>query len=238
MDAFIILAVLIVITLVGANKSFKASGGLLGQKSNTSTTTSPTNTTNNTGKNTGTTNTTISSSPTSSYTSSIYINNGNASYAYQPYEEYITLGNRGKESIDITGWQIKNGKSSRAYDTGGTIRYLPSDTATIPRGAQFISPTGNNVLQNIVLKPGETAIITTGTATPQSPYRIVSFKENICTGYIENLPDYAFTPALSRNCPRPQNEPGLENLDTTCHLFHHNRSCCYGVYRHVVVSPR
>src|SRR3989344_5232750 len=35
---------------------------------------------------------------------SISINLGNARYSYQPYEEYISISNRGKESQTISGW--------------------------------------------------------------------------------------------------------------------------------------
>ncbi|MEX2013408.1 MAG: hypothetical protein WD897_00635 [Parcubacteria group bacterium] len=152
---------------------------------------------------------------------------GNASYAYQPYEEYITIDNRGRESVDITNWRLKNGKDKRAYNLGGDLQYFPADTATINRAAPFVSPTGFNKFQNVILKPGENAIITTGSIGSRLPYKIVSFKENICSGFLEDLPEYEFTPQLERNCPRPKNEPGMSALDTECRRFIENMSSCH-----------
>src|SRR3989338_8014278 len=131
----------------------------------------------------------------------ISIGTGNAAYTYQSYEEYITIYNRGREPVDITNWQLKNGKDKRAYDLGGDLRYFPADTAKIGQSVLFVSPAGHNVFQNVVLQPGESAIITTGSVGSQLPYKIVSFKENICSGYLEDLPEYTFTPPLARNCP-------------------------------------
>ncbi|MEK7461813.1 MAG: lamin tail domain-containing protein [Patescibacteria group bacterium] len=163
----------------------------------------------------------------SSYAKSISLNTGNARSAYQPYEEYISIYNKSREPISITNWQLKNSKSKRAYDFGGTLRYFPSDIAIIGQAALFISPNSLNTLQNIVLKPGETAVITTGSVGSQSPYKIVSFKENICSGYLEDLPEYTFTPSLTRNCPRPANESGVNNLDTECRKFIERLASCY-----------
>ena len=166
-------------------------------------------------------------SPSSSYTKDISISTGNAAYAYQSYEEYVTIYNRGRDPVDITGWQLKNAKDKRAYSLGGDLRYFPSDIAFVPQAILFISPLGNNLLQNVVLKSGETAIITTGSITVQSPYKIISFKENICSGYLENLPEYSFTPPLSRSCPRPADEIGVEGLDTECRNFVKRMSSCH-----------
>lgn len=165
--------------------------------------------------------------PSSPQASSIGLGTGNASYTYQPYDEYINVYNKGREPVDITGWQLKNGKSERAYDMGGTLKQFPADFATIGQAALFISPQGFNILQDVVLKPGETAIITTGQVGSQLPYKIVSFKENICSGYLEDLLEYKFTPHLTRNCPRPANEPGIAYLDTECRKFVERMGACH-----------
>lgn len=164
--------------------------------------------------------------PKSSRVPQVSLGPGNAAYAYQPYEEYVTLYNRSTEPVDITGWQLKNGKGKRAYDFGGTLRYFPADIAVIPRAARFISPRGSNVFQNVVLQPGETAIITTGLVGSQTPFKIVSFKENSCSGFLEDLPEYNFTPSLARDCPRPADEPGVSNLDTECRGFIERMASC------------
>ena len=161
------------------------------------------------------------------YSSQIRLDSGNASYTYQPFQEYISIYNGGDQPVDITGWQLKNGKSRRGYDIGGTLKYFPSDVAFIPKVALFVSPWGYNVLYDVVLKPDETAIIVTGSMAQQTPYRIVSFKENICSGFLENLSDYEFTPSLSTECPVPSEEPGVSFLDSECRAFIENLSSCY-----------
>jgi len=166
------------------------------------------------------------SAPDSSYARSISLSNGNASSAYQSYEEYVTINNRGKDHINITGWYLKNGKDSRAYNLGGDLSYFSSDIATIGKAALFVSPIGQNILQDVILQPGEKAIIITGTVGAQAPYKIASFKENICSGYLESLPEYKFTPALKRNCPRPADEEGVSSLDNECRKFIERMSSC------------
>lgn len=165
-------------------------------------------------------------SPNSPYAKSIYLTAGNASYVYQSYEEYITIDNSSSDPVNITGWKLKNGKGERAYNLGGDLRYFPSDIVEIGQGTAFVSPIGTNIFQNIVLKPYETAYVTTGSVGSQSPYKIVSFKENICSGYLEDLPEYNFTPPLGRNCPRPSDETGIANLDTECRKFIERMPSC------------
>ena len=165
-------------------------------------------------------------STNSSYARDISLGTGNAAYVQQPYEEYVTIDNRGREPIDIANWQLKNGKDKRAYDLGGDLRYFPADTAKIGQAVPFVSPSGLNQFQNVVLKPSETAIITTGKVGSQLPYNIVSFKENVCSGYLGELPEYTFTPPLTRNCPRPENEPGVSALDTECRRFIEGMPSC------------
>lgn len=207
MEGVIILAILIVIVIIMPK-------GPQSSKTNNP----QSNRTNSSGENVVT-----SKSPEAQ---NISLSTGNASYAYQSYEEYITLYNRGRNSVDITGWQLKNGKDKRAYSLGGELKYFPRDTASIPRATLFVSPAGNNLLQNVVLESGETAIITTGLITSQLPYKIISFKENICSGYLEDMPEYEFTPSLSRNCPRPADEIGVKELDTECRNFINRMSSC------------
>lgn len=156
----------------------------------------------------------------------VSIGTGNASYSYQSYEEYITLDNSGRSPINITGWQLKNGKDQRPYYTGGALQRFSADVAIIPQAALVLSPSGNSFNQDVILGSNERAVITTGSFGNRSPYKVTSFKENICTGYLEELPDYAFTPPLSRNCPDPENEPGIENLDRDCRkIVESLRSC-------------
>jgi len=129
--------------------------------------------------------------------SPISLDSGNAPYTYQPYEEYVSLSNWSNKTVDVTGWQLRNVKGH---------------TATLP---------------SLVLGPNERAVITTGRASVQSPYQIPNiFKENICTGYLEALPGYAFTPALQYSCPSPSKEPGIESLDRECRDFVNRINTC------------
>jgi hypothetical protein len=141
----------------------------------------------------------------------VKLGGGNASYAYQPYEEYITIENYGNSAVDLTGWQLKNGKDERSYSFGGSLQRFSADVAVLP---------------TLVLGAGERAIVITGRVGVQTPYKITNFKENICTGYIEGHPDYAFTPPLTQVCPSPRNEPGIESLDRQCRRFVESLSSC------------
>ncbi len=158
--------------------------------------------------------------------SDVSLGTGNASYVYQPYEEYITIENYGREAVNITGWQLKNGKDERSYNYGGEPQRFSADYATIPQAVPHISPMGVEFPQDVVLKDGERAIVTTGSVGVRTPYTITSFKENICSGYIEALPDYAFTPPLNQSCPSPRLEPGVANLDSECRAFINTLSSC------------
>jgi hypothetical protein len=157
---------------------------------------------------------------------SIHIGSGNAAYSYQSYEEYITIDNNGRSPVNITGWQLKNGKDQRPYLVGSSLQRFSADIALIPQATSLLMPYGNSVLQDVVLERNERAIVTTGSVGSRSPYSITSFKENSCTGYIEDLPDYSFNPPLNRNCPRPFDEPGIENLDIECRKAIQNISPC------------
>ncbi len=156
----------------------------------------------------------------------ISIDEGNASYAYQPHQEYITLYNEGEGPINITGWKLRNGKDKRSYEVYGKLQRFSADIALIPQGSLILMPSGESAKKDIVLAPGEKAVITTGKPGASSPYAITSFKENTCTGYLENLEDYAFRPALQNNCPRPREEPGLLNMDAKCRKFVEKLSSC------------
>lgn len=152
----------------------------------------------------------------SAQSASISLGTGNAAYSYQPYEEYITIENYGNVAVNITNWQLRNGKDKRPYYQGGMLQRFSADIALIPQAARMLSPIGQNILGDVILERGENAVVTTGSVGVPSPYRIVSFKENSCTGYLERLPDYSFTPPLTQNCPRPDREPGIEGLPAEC----------------------
>ena len=51
-------------------------------------------------------------------------------------------------------------------------------------------------------------------------------KEKIWGGFLEDLPEYTFTPPLARNCPGPRDEPGVSALDTECRKFIERMTPC------------
>ena len=98
-------------------------------------------------------------------------------------EEYIILRNGGaffgssvKGSVAITGWTVEN----RIGD-----KHIIPKALDIPLIDADPTP--------VALAPGGEAIIVTGTHPMRS-----SFRENACTGYLNEL--YTFTPALSNSC--------------------------------------
>ncbi len=156
----------------------------------------------------------------SAYTSSIYLGQGNASYSTEPSEEYVTIENHGSSPINLTGWKLKNNTANRTYYSGNQAVHYGSTEVTIPQAAGYIAPPGSfGLLQNVVLQPGESAVVNTGITGVQSPYKITNFKENECSGCIEALPQYDFTPPLSSMCVSPSREPGIDGLDSACKTF-------------------
>lgn len=148
------------------------------------------------------------------YSKSISLSTGNATYENEPGDEYLVIENRGNSLINITGWKFTNNKGERT-------RY-PSDTATIPQGIGYISPSGFHAPQNIILRPGDQAIITTGGPGQRAPYAITSFKENKCSGLIAEIRGYQFTPPLARS-------PHSGKLDyPTCIARHKDDADFYG----------
>ncbi|MBX4195824.1 hypothetical protein KW796_02630 [Candidatus Parcubacteria bacterium] len=155
----------------------------------------------------------------------ISISTGNAAYTIQPMEEYIIIRNNGNQGVNLTGWRLENAKSQRAYAVGDSAVHYASDTAIIPQGARIISPSGANIMGNIVLKPGEEAIVVSGSPENQSPYRMVSFKETECTGYLGET--FRFPLGLMQSCVRPSNEPGIQGVDLQCRNYIDSIATCH-----------
>ena len=99
------------------------------------------------------------------------------------------------EQINITGWQIK-GKLS---------------TFTIPQGVEKYV-TGNQSLQNIILKYGNKIYISSET----SPFGNVksSFRTNKCMGYLDN--SYDFTIKIDEDCPELEENKIPRYLSDSC----------------------
>jgi hypothetical protein len=179
-------------------------------------------------------NTSVSSSgtplptKTSPYENQIHLESGSAANATEPYQEYVTLVNNGNTSIDVTGWQLSNARGSRTYSVGESQQTFASEVVTIPQGTALISSTPATP-QDIILKPGESVDVVTGSAGTSYPYKINSFKENECTGYLtqQSADDYSFSPSLQQSCIAPRNEPGANNLDLSCQNYIEDMQSCH-----------
>ena len=81
----------------------------------------------------------------------------------------------------------------------------------------------------INLLPGGSATITTGRppSTSQWPAN-VNFQTNACIGYLaEEVRDFRMSPTLPRQCPRPDEESGVNNLSDDCYDFVRRYSACH-----------
>ncbi len=173
-----------------------------------------------------------SESGVSKWKGMVKIGTGNGSWEDRINQEYITLeaDTRNKEPIDITGWSLTNGKDRKSFLITGNDKEVIGvpDKVTIPKGTLTFIPNGTNPQKDIVLESGDRAIITTGKVANGIPFEIkTSFKENICSGYIENLDNYDFTPSINTNCPSPQSEEGVASLDDDCYKFVRQTNSCH-----------
>ncbi|MFA5987691.1 MAG: hypothetical protein WC797_03525 [Candidatus Paceibacterota bacterium] len=120
--------------------------------------------------------------------------------------EYITIQapSTNGSPIDITGWELSSKTAS----------------AKIPRVYETYRLAGNNYLKDVVLNPGDEAIIVSG----KSPLDNNSFRVNKCSGYLEQNKD--FYPSLPIECPRAINEVDPDIVDDACIDFVDSISQC------------
>lgn len=113
--------------------------------------------------------------------------------ATDPKKEYLTLqvSARAQKAITITGWQLVSAR--------GVSMRIPSGTEVARSGSV-------NQTAPIALAPGSKAIVTSG----RSPVG-VSFRENLCTGYLGEF--QTFLPALPKACPSASEELARADLD-------------------------
>jgi len=130
----------------------------------------------------------VTFSPPSPYRNLVSMNNyvSNASSS-NPGIEYVQLSVAQNAGIPIviSGWNLVSEATGKA--------------ALIPRGTKVPTSGIVNPLENIVLTPGERAVIVSG----RSPIG-TSFRENKCTGYLSTFQQ--FSPTLPQNCPAPRDE--------------------------------
>ena len=104
-----------------------------------------------------------------------------------PNDEYLRIyvSQNAGVPVDLSGWRLL----SEATGNGDVI---PKGTET-PRSGIV------NAVQDIVLQPGDSAIVISG----RSPIG-ASFRENKCIGYFAQFQH--FSPSLPQNCPSPKSE--------------------------------
>ena len=148
--------------------------------------------------------------PASPYANTVTLRQGDV-YTEDPDREYLILeANRNNTAgIPLSRWYLTS--------------YVTDESAHLPRGDRILEKWRSPVSDDIVLLPGETAYLITG----DSPID-VSFRENICTGYLANEGD--FFPGLYRQCPRPSDElsrfGNIELDNDTCYDFIERLGTC------------
>ncbi|MGD0328692.1 MAG: hypothetical protein ABSB00_03235 [Minisyncoccia bacterium] len=113
-----------------------------------------------------------------------YVSGAGSSNLENEYIELSVAQNAGVP-VDLSGWTLSSDATGNA--------------AIIPKGTEIPTSGIVNAAQDIVLTPGERAIIISG----QSPIG-ASFRENKCIGYFGNF--QTFSPPLPQNCPEPSDE--------------------------------
>ncbi|MCX6786245.1 MAG: hypothetical protein NTU85_00225 [Candidatus Kaiserbacteria bacterium] len=104
-----------------------------------------------------------------------------------PSSEYVemSIAQNASAPVNITGWILE---SEATYNA-----------EIIPKGTEVPASGVVNAAEDIVLQPGERAIIISG----ESPVG-ASFRENKCIGYFSTF--QKFSPSLPQNCPSASNE--------------------------------
>ncbi|MFM2357766.1 MAG: hypothetical protein RJA61_503 [Candidatus Parcubacteria bacterium] len=105
-----------------------------------------------------------------------------------PATEYITLetSTQNKNPIRITGFQFKSLSTNKG--------------ATIGQAIPLFFSQGNNVNQDVYLKPGERAYVVTGKGSMNN----ISFQVNKCFGYHNQF--NTFMPSIQQQCPLARDE--------------------------------
>lgn len=148
--------------------------------------------------------------PVSPYAGLVDLRSGN-SRDTDPEREYLTIraeyGNT--NPITISDWYLES--------------YVTEERAALPQGDRIMDRWRHPVKENILLDPGEEAYVMTG----ESPID-VSFREHMCTGYLEYTKD--FYPSLSYQCPSPLTEmerfADIDLDDDSCYDFVERLSQC------------
>lgn len=172
------------------------------------------------------------SATTSRYADMIQLYRGTAGNSLNTYnKEYVELraGIKNTESINITGWRLRNGLGDKNFEVSGRVVRGVAQELVIPQGALIFNGSKPSALGNIVMNPGDRAYLVTGAFVNTTPFPVrVSFKTNKCSGYMKNYPGWTFYPALSTSaCPRARDEQGVSSLSDVCNKFVSGFSACH-----------
>ncbi len=116
----------------------------------------------------------------SAYADRVSVRAGAASER-DPAREYIEISVQGDSPVDLTSWSLQSAVS-------GQRLFIPQAASPLVLGTV-------NLAEPVYLAPGDAAIVVSG----PSPVG-VSFRENSCSGYLNELQEFA--PALGNECPR------------------------------------
>jgi hypothetical protein len=124
--------------------------------------------------------------PASPHRNKVTLSSGSV-YTDDPNQEYLVLRAESSNTsgVTISDWYLES--------------YVTDEAASIPEGDRIIERWRSPQSEAIVLLPGETAYLITG----DSPID-TSFRENMCTGYLNEYE--TFYPYLNRSCPYPMDE--------------------------------
>ncbi|MBI2100306.1 MAG: hypothetical protein HYT48_03140 [Candidatus Vogelbacteria bacterium] len=152
--------------------------------------------------------------------SKIHLDRGSAPYSIYVNQEYIEIqaDQANLAPVNISGWTLTNGPApGRRF---GRV--------SIPLASRLLTGNHNQVAQDpVVLKPGDRAIVVSGKMPASIPYSVQSFLANKCSGYLEDLPDYQFTPALWSQCPTPAKEANVAQVDKDCYKYISGLGACH-----------
>lgn len=123
----------------------------------------------------------------SPYRPLVWMNHYVSGAGSSPGTEYleVSISQNAGIPVNLSEWTLRS-------DATGTFAQIPRGTAVPTSGVV-------NAAENIVLSPGERAIVISG----QSPIG-ASFRENKCIGYFSSF--QSFSPPLPKNCPVPSDE--------------------------------
>lgn len=145
--------------------------------------------------------TTTEDEATSFFKDNVSIRNVLAAKESDPNREFVEIEASpwNKDTVVVTGWSLKT-------PAGKTIKI--GGAANIPKQGAINQET------LIALEPGDRLVVATG----RSPIG-VSFRENICSGYLEQFQD--FSPPINTPCPSATLDLSKRNLagDASCGSF-------------------